>query len=1088
MAKRLIAQGNITIMDFSDAIISSYPPDNPFENMLWIDTSQNPPVQKIYKYFYDDEGNKIGEGWVALTEISPIPPSMAYGGYLTCKVTTDSEVGCIKISPGYFSNNKVAKKNISNGCTLSTDLISNLNRHRFLVFTNGDISLSYDCKSGINQDFVIAKYENQKWYYLYMGEYIAFAPKPTYCNLGRIDEYSEDSTQIGIESIIMYSNNAETLFDLLTGSGDRQGMFKTEDGKVFINSEYINTRNFKAVDDNGNITFSIDSAGEVTISAKSLSIQAKESTTFIPIKSYIENEKTDLQNQIDGKVETYNQVEDPSTSWTTTIDKAKHKGDFWYNGDKIKIYNGVSWDDVNDVDVAFATELAEKKAQIFTTTPTPPYNIGDLWISNLTGNAVIKTCKVGRGENSAYVASDWIENLKYTDDSVANAQKSRIDNMLLDSTLTPAEKTQMQNILQEIELETYKLKGLCSKYGLDFSHVQNDYQALYDFLTDNCKINDTTSSSTINRNTLNSLFNTYYSDREAIYTQADESVKNELDDKLSSTDSEAVFNTLTNNGTKQGLYMGEDGNFYFNGQYINAKNLNVVNSKGETTLKVDENGNVFILATSLQMSGTTNKTIEDIVADEAATSLKSVIVYYYLSDSETELTGGTWQIKAPAWVNGKYMWQKTVTTLGDGSKSESDPTCITGAVGATGQNGVSVTGISKRYGRSSDANTQPTTWYTSFPTWIETEPYIWTKSIVSYSNGTTTETTPYVDTSWKAVMDETNTKVDNTQQAVFNALTNGGTKQGIFIGEDGKVWINAEYLEADSLKASKIVFDDLTGKTIKGARFFTAPDSTKTDGYAFRIYSTGEVYSANKIQVYGTATDGNYAEMNPDGMEVRSQTSGDVYIRPGTVSASKYVKAPLITTDNNVFYIGIQGRTEANDNTTRMVKLVRDSADTYTYFMPCYNPTSTSGGIRLGAENGLWNIVYAKNGVATSSDRTLKENIKYLDADNPNATRSTNFTEEDLYNFVKDDLMMAEYNFIGEDRKTIGFIAQDLLYNIDGSDNKVGQIIVNKDENNEQAPLTYSEKNYVGVLAGALRQAIKEIESLKQRVEELEKK
>ncbi|MGM9534789.1 MAG: hypothetical protein ACI3VR_06030, partial [Intestinibacter sp.] len=98
---------------------------------------------------------------------------------------------------------------------------------------------------------------------------------------------------------------------------------------------------------------------------------------------------------------------------------------------------------------------------------------------------------------------------------------------------------------------------------------------------------------------------------------------------------------------------------------------------------------------------------------------------------------------------------------------------------------------------------------------------------------------------------------------------------------------------------------------------------------------------------------------------------------------------------------------------------------------------------------------------------------------NPNVELST-ITEDDLYNFVRDDLGIAEYNFIGEDEKFIGFIAQDLLYNSDGSDNIIGQLIVNKSDE-RQDPLTYSEKNYTGVLAGALRKAIHKIEELERK-------
>ena len=39
-------------------------------------------------------------------------------------------------------------------------------------------------------------------------------------------------------------------------------------------------------------------------------------------------------------------------------------------------------------------------------------------------------------------------------------------------------------------------------------------------------------------------------------------------------------------------------------------------------------------------------------------TVKQVDVEYYLSTSNTQLTGGTWATVAPTWENGKYMWSR----------------------------------------------------------------------------------------------------------------------------------------------------------------------------------------------------------------------------------------------------------------------------------------------------------------------------------------------------------------------------------------------------------------------------------------------
>lgn len=69
--------------------------------------------------------------------------------------------------------------------------------------------------------------------------------------------------------------------------------------------------------------------------------------------------------------------------------------------------------------------------------------------------------------------------------------------------------------------------------------------------------------------------------------------------------------------------------------------------------------------------------------------ISNVDVQYYLSSSATELKGGSWSTTAPEWVNGKYMWSKTITTYTNSTTKESSPVCITGQKGQNGTNGTS---------------------------------------------------------------------------------------------------------------------------------------------------------------------------------------------------------------------------------------------------------------------------------------------------------------------------------------------------------------------------------------------------------------
>lgn len=164
-----------------------------------------------------------------------------------------------------------------------------------------------------------------------------------------------------------------------------------------------------------------------------------------------------------------------------------------------------------------------------------------------------------------------------------------------------------------------------------------------------------------------------------------------------------------------------------------------------------------------------------------------------------------------------------------------------------------------------------------------------------------------------------------------------------------------------------------------------------------------------------------------------------------------------------------------------------------------------NGTVNLGDGNYRWSTVYSVAGVNASSDRSLKENIEYINS----KTRSADqITYSDMYEFVRDDLGLAEYNYKCDEKKEkkLNFIAQDLLVNADGSDNVVGQMIVKpvpvptkqeikeakakleKGQVYEYPTLSYDANTYISVLAGALKEAIFKIEELTIKIEELESK
>lgn len=123
---------------------------------------------------------------------------------------------------------------------------------------------------------------------------------------------------------------------------------------------------------------------------------------------------SDLQSQIDGKIETWYQSTDPSNNWTTA-QKTAHTGDLWYDtkNNVMKRYTGSSW--VESDAKEYLLDQIDGKRQVFTSTPTVPYDKGDLWAQGSNGDLYV--CQTAKTASQSYSASDWVKATKYTDDS-----------------------------------------------------------------------------------------------------------------------------------------------------------------------------------------------------------------------------------------------------------------------------------------------------------------------------------------------------------------------------------------------------------------------------------------------------------------------------------------------------------------------------------------------------------------------------------------------------------------------------------------------------------------------------------------------
>ena len=158
-----------------------------------------------------------------------------------------------------------------------------------------------------------------------------------------------------------------------------------------------------------------------------------------------------------------------------------------------------------------------------------------------------------------------------------------------------------------------------------------------------------------------------------------------------------------------------------------------------------------------------------------------------------------------------------------------------------------------------------------------------------------------------------------------------------------------------------------------------------------------------------------------------------------------------------------------------------------------FRPNDQNKDIYCGTKNYQWYICYALNGCETGSDRTLKENIQYLNYDNLNtrAITNNNITTQDCLDFITNDYLLATYNYISDNKKStkLSAIAQDVIANADGSDNKLGQLIVDaKDSVDEEAILTMNQTQLLNVAIGAIQSLNDKVKSLEEEIERLKNK
>lgn len=291
------------------------------------------------------------------------------------------------------------------------------------------------------------------------------------------------------------------------------------------------------------------------------------------------------------------------------------------------------------------------------------------------------------------------------------------------------------------------------------------------------------------------------------------------------------------------------------------------------------------------------------------TAIVSSVNEYYKSTSATSLSGGSWSTSRPTWSEGTYIWMRTKNTNGKGTVSYTTAVCITGNTGATGAkgdkgdtgspgkdgakgdpgtsgkdgtNGKDGRGISSTavtYQAGSSGTTTPTgTWSTSIPSTTADKPYLWTKTVITYTDNATS----------------TSYSVGSTPEGIVVGGRNLFRQSGHWTTEP-TWWVdNGGGLELDT---SVQYMGYNTIKTIVGGgivgnynRYFEL-DTNKIYTYSAMIKLTGDDYPG--------------AVSTP--LHYHCSSTGDDYGQSGGVDVIKY-KQNLVNGEWNLLYLTFKPR------------------------------------------------------------------------------------------------------------------------------------------------------------------------------------
>lgn len=543
-----------------------------------------------------------------------------------------------------------------------------------------------------------------------------------------------------------------------------------------------------------------------------------DSSLDLFINGVFKDSLNSLKTQIDGKIETWYQPNDPSVKWTKTeeypwcdesgnkildtsgneivlvweSEKVEHEGDLWHNTtDNTQwIYKSGIWQPQS-----IPNELLDKidgKSSVYMVQPKPPYYKGDLWVTtNSEGKASLKTSTVNRVDGD-FDASDWID-FKYADkDDIKNAIDNYDTSLGQDAVFNKLTKggTEQGIYIEDGKVyinAKYILAGLLAGERINGRGL---------------KVIDDNKDVTLEIDSKGNVIlapKTFSLQGKTVNEIANSSAKSAVDGQTQAD----IFNKLTNGGKAQGIYLDENGNVYVNGEYVQAKGIRVVDGNGKTTFSIDKTTGAVTIAASQFTLG--DKSVTDIAQEEVVKQVQditsdNIIKGYYLTEQNVK---DYWSTQSA------YTYEYGVQDV-DG-----------------GKNAIKINGTGAQFGTKNYKPIKVTGNYT-FSFWIKTSVatqvyvYLGSKTILNAKTTTEWKRLQVTTTLSSLPNDSLNSlriltssvgssvKYDTyiympkleyayTNEQVFNMLTNNGAIKGMYM-ENGELYFSFTYAHGGTLK------------------------------------------------------------------------------------------------------------------------------------------------------------------------------------------------------------------------------------------------------------------------------------------------